>query len=208
MAALSDDFETGAVPADAPRFCPACGREGPDGQTACPECGTSLIHRGYCAICEDTWTLPAGVPCPKHEVKLEAGPPRPIPTLPDGEAPAWVTVGTYPDPIQAEAIRIRLEAEGIPTFLEGSRMGSRSMYQVATGGVKLQVPEGLLADARVLLSQSWTPPALDDDIDDAWDDLTPDPGSFRRSVMKTVILFLLFAPVVIFLIGLFLDLLR
>jgi hypothetical protein len=201
MARLSDDFETGAVPADAPRFCPNCGREDSGGKTSCPECGTSLIHQGYCAICEDTWPLPAGVPCPKHEVELEPGPPKPPPTLTDGEAPAWVTVGTYPDPIQAEAIRIRLEAEGIPTFLEGSRMGSRSMYQVATGGVKLQVPENLLADARVLLSQSWTPPTADDDLDDAWDELTPDPGSFRRSVMKTVILFLLLSPVLISLIG-------
>jgi hypothetical protein len=72
-------------------------------------------------------------------------------------------------------------------------MGSQSMYQVATGGVKLQVPESLEADARILLAQSWTPPDAED-LDDAWDDLAPDPGTVRRTVMKGVIVFLLVAP--------------
>jgi hypothetical protein len=115
-----------------------------------------------------------------------------------------VTVATFADDVQAEAPRIRLEAEGIPTFLEGARMGSRSMYQVATGGVRLQVPEPLTADARVLLAQSWMPPA--EDLDDAWDELTPEPGSIRRRVMKGVILFLLAAPFLMFLIALLIDL--
>ena len=52
--------------------------------------------------------------------------------------------------------------------LDGERMGSAAMYAVATGGVKLQVPDSLAADARVLLSQSWAPP-VDADEDDALD---------------------------------------
>ena len=43
---------------------------------------------------------------------------------------------------------IRLEAEGIPTFVDGERMGSRSMYHVATGGVRLMVPDSLAPEPR------------------------------------------------------------
>ena len=87
----------------------------------------------------------------------------------------WVTVGTFADDHEAEAVRIRLEAEGIPTFVEGARMGGRSMYHVATGGLKLQVPRQLAADARVLLSQTWSLPPSDDGLDDAWEELGPEP---------------------------------
>ena len=103
-------------------------------------------------------------------------------------------MGTFADTAQAQLTRIRLEAEGISTFLEGERMGSRSMYMVATGGLKLQVPRPLAAEARVLLSQSWTPPAGEDDLADAWDELAPEPGALRRRVMKDVIVFLLLSP--------------
>jgi hypothetical protein len=72
------------------------------------------------------------------------------------------------------------------------------MYQVATGGVKLQVPATLSSDARVILAQSWSPPSFDgDDLDDAWEELGPDPGATRRAVMKGVIVFLLLAPLVL-----------
>ena len=188
----SGDFETD--PALGPRFCPRCGREGPEGKDLCPECGERTIRRGYCPTCEATWPLPVGVPCPKHDLDLEPEPREGPRRLHDGPAPALVTVGTFADALKAEAPRIRLEAEGIPTFLEGERMGGRSMYLVATGGVKLQVPETLEADARVLLGQTWKPSAAPDDLDDAWDELAPDPGSVRRAVMKGVILFLVFAP--------------
>jgi hypothetical protein len=108
-----------------------------------------------------------------------------------------VTVQTFADTLAAQAPRLRLEAEGIPTFLEGARMGGRSMYLVATGGVKLQVPQSLAADARVLLSQTWSPLPHHDDLDDAWDDLAPEPGAVRRSVMKGAILVILFGPLVL-----------
>jgi hypothetical protein len=110
--------------------------------------------------------------------------------------------------MQAQGPRIRLEAEGIPAVLQGERMGSRSMYAVATGGLKLQVPRPLEADARVLLSQSWTSPVSDDDLDDAWEELAPEPGALRRRVMKGVIILLLLGPLWMALITLLLGLIR
>jgi hypothetical protein len=72
----------------------------------------------------------------------------------------WVTVGQFTDSQAAEIPRIRLEAEGIPTFVEGERMGSRSMYHVATGGARLAVPDTLADEARIILSQTWSATAL------------------------------------------------
>jgi hypothetical protein len=187
-----------------PGYCPLCNLDGLDEEALCPECGDRPVLQGYCGVCERFWNLPVGALCPKHEIKLDPGDPSPKEFLTD-EATTWVTVATFADDVQAEARRIRLEAEGIPTFLEGSRMGSRSMYTVATGGVKLQVPESLSADARIVLSQSWTP--ADDDLDDAWDELTPEPWIARRQVMRGVILLILAAPFLMILIALVLDLL-
>lgn len=180
---------------DGPCFCPRCGRKETGEHALCPTCGDALVLQGYCAICEGFWPLRAGASCPKHDIDLEDGAPGLVNELEPGLAPNWVTVGTFADALRAEAPRIRLEAEGIPTFLEGARMGSHSMYQVATGGVKLQVPEPLQADARILLSQSWSAPV--DDAEDAWDELGPEPGARRRAVMKGVIIFLLAAPLLL-----------
>lgn len=107
-----------------------------------------------------------------------------------------MTLRTFEDPLDAEALRLRLEAEGIPTFLEGSRMSSRSMYHVATGGTKLQVPEPLVADARILLNQTWRESPAGEDLEDAWDELAPETGLRRRRVMRGLILWLLFGPLV------------
>jgi hypothetical protein len=107
---------------------------------------------------------------------------------------SWVTVGCFADGLRAEAPRIRLEAEGIPTFVDGERMGSAAMYPVATGGVKLGVPASLVADARVLLAQSWSPPADENDLDDAWDDLEPDPRAAWREAGSLVVLLVLLTP--------------
>ena len=195
-----EDSPMGEKPEAGPRFCPRCDRAAWEGETTlCAVCGETLRPQGYCATCEDYWPLVAGTPCPKHEVALEEGAPRraEFPSGASGPAPRWVTVGTFDDAMKAEAPRIRLESEGIPTFLEGERMGSLSMYQVATGGVKLQVPQPLLADARILLRQSWSSEVEDDELDDAWDELAPAPGAFRRSVMTWMILFLLFAPLLL-----------
>lgn len=153
---------------DAPRFCPDCGRAaGESGlDLLCAHCGGKLAVQGYCPICESRVRRPIGAPCPKHDVELLEDEPRPEPPPTAGPVIQWVTVKRFPDSLAASAARIRLDAEGIPTFVEGERMGAPAMYRVATGGVKLQVPAELAADARVILAQDWSWPDEDLDLDE------------------------------------------
>jgi len=148
-------------PMASPRYCPSCRRAEPDDCEGflCPECGGSLIPQGYCPVCEDHWRLGVGALCPKHDVVLEDSPPRSSEPITSGHATSWVTVTVFPDCLAAAVPRTRLEAEGIPTFVEGERMGSLVTFNVATGGVKLQVPANRVADARIILSQSWSLPS-------------------------------------------------
>ncbi len=142
--------------------------------------------------------------CPKHDVELEDAPPLPEPIGMSGpSAERWVTVATYNHPNEANAPRIRLEAEGVTTFLDGARVAGSTLYQVATGGVRLQVPESLAPSARVLLAQTWTV-RLDPDedggleeVDDPWVGLAPEPGTRRRAFMRVAILIFLFGPALI-----------
>ena len=87
---------------------------------------------------------------------------------------AWVEVGRFADTLACQPARIRLENEGIPTMIDGERMGERSMYPVATGGVRLRVPENLAADARIILSQTWSATSAALDIEDDWSELDDD----------------------------------
>lgn len=184
-----DDLEAPDL-ADPPAFCPRCGVARKPGGALCAECGDRLIEQGYCGVCERFWLRRVGDPCPKHEIPLETGPAA-------GLAPGyvdWVTIASYAQPIQAQAPRIRLEAEEIPTFLEGEHVASHGAYHVATGGVRLQVPAELADEARVILSQTWSHPIEDDDLDDAWDELAPEPGARRRAVMRALIVLILLMP--------------
>ena len=151
----------------APKFCSSCQTSfpGDSGQTTCPVCGDQLISKGYCPVCEAYLTLAVGAVCPKHDLALEAMQPPRYPFEALSKPGRWVTVCHFADTLAAEAPRIRLEAEGIPTFIDNERMGSRSMYTVATGGVRLKVPEPLAADARVVLSQTWSALAAELDIE-------------------------------------------
>jgi hypothetical protein len=185
-----------------PRYCPFCKRAAPDlpGIDSCPECGEPLEKQGFCPVCDNLLLLPPGKMCPKHDVKLED------PSLADEadenqDASSWVTLETYADDTTARACRLRLESEGIPTRLENERMGSRSMYAVATGGVGLRVPEEHVADARVILDQDWSIPPAEDEIDGAEEDeesdlAGEDRAERRRRSMKAVV-WLLLAPTVI-----------
>jgi hypothetical protein len=135
-----------------------------------------MVARGYCPVCEDYLLQAVGSSCPKHDIPLEAqAPPRPRFEDTD-QTVTWTTVARYADSLAAEAPRIRLEAEGIPTFVEGQRMGSKSMYHVATGGVKLKVPDSLASDARVILSQTWSAMAAELDLEEEWDDELEEPS--------------------------------
>jgi hypothetical protein len=141
--------------------------------------------------------LTPGQQCPKHDVKLENSSPT-VASEEDAEFSNWVTVETYADDTTARACRLRLESEGIPTRLENERMGSRSMYAVATGGVGLSVPAENLADARVILAQDWSIPPADDQIDgeddDEWDEPAADDASERRRRGMKAVIWLLLTP--------------
>ena len=65
----------------------------------------------------------------------------------------------FPDSLAAAVPRSRLEAEGIPTFLDGERAGGSGAYSAPTEGVRLQVPAKHVADARIILSQNWSLPS-------------------------------------------------
>ncbi len=180
---------------DIPRFCPDCGRAADvsyDG--LCRNCGSTVAIQGYCPICEGRVRRRVGELCPKHDVKLlPDDDDEERPRMPDGSATSWVTVRRFPDSLAVSGARIRLEAEGIPTFVEGERMGAPTMYRVATGGVKLQVPAELAADARVILDQDWSWPdedlALADDApeDEDHDELPPEPDAARSFLIEIIV---------------------
>lgn len=170
--------------AEVPRFCPGCGRDGASTDALCKFCGDRLQPRGYCPVCDATVKAPPGASCPKHEIPLLEGPPAERLDAPDAGTD-WVTLRSFAHPFQAQACRLRLEAEGIPAQLDGERMGNLTIYNVATGGIRLRVPRNLAADARVLLAQTlsaWKAEPPIDDLDDAWDDLAPESGTELHAV--------------------------
>jgi hypothetical protein len=143
------------------RFCPVCGVADDGGEPVtrlCPQCGTTLVTQGYCPVCEHRWLLAVGATCPKHDVVLESEPERASRATGVDDRVSWVTVKIYPNTLAAAVPRSRLEAEGIPTFLEGERSASTGMHGATVVGVKLQVPAPRVADARIILSQNWSLP--------------------------------------------------
>jgi hypothetical protein len=159
-------------PRSGPSFCPSCRKSTrPTGQSdLCERCGDRLVSKGYCPVCEDFVSRAVGEPCPKHQVVLEPEAPPTLSRRLAEEGTSWVEVGRFSDALACQPPRIRLEAEGIPTMIDGERMGDRSMYHVATGGVVLRVPENLAGDARIILSQTWSADAAALGIDDWADD--------------------------------------
>jgi hypothetical protein len=197
MKRSQDPWETMLPTEPGPQFCSGCGKSPPEspGLTACPHCGDRLVPQGFCPVCEQYLRLPIGTNCPKHDLPLEARAPVRPQFDGDGRPLRWATVGHFSDSMAAEAPRIRLEAEGIPTFVEGERMGARSMYHVATGGVKLKVPETLAGDARIILSQTWSATAaeldieenLDDDFEDSRPAIETESGSLHDRVLHEML---------------------
>ncbi|MDG3004034.1 hypothetical protein [Paludisphaera mucosa] len=162
------------TPTRIPGYCPTCRRTvaKADPSKLCAHCGDRIVPQGYCPVCEGFQLGGDGAVCRKHDVPLEAAPPTSSGV--DAAGP-WVEVAHYPDAMDCQPLRIRLEAEGIPTTIDGERMGSRSMYAIATGGVVLRVPQSLAGDARVILSQTWSKDSAELGIeDDDWDDLDDD----------------------------------
>ena len=65
-----------------------------------------------------------------------------------------VTLETYYDPMLAEIIRGKLEANNIPCFIADENLGTMyPIYNQAVGGVKLKVFEHDLEKCRQLLTE-------------------------------------------------------
>jgi hypothetical protein len=143
-----------------PRFCPGCKLDEFDDfeGSSCPECGDTLRVMGYCTVCEKHLCQEPGSLCPKHDIELEPAPS--LAPLPVHEGPyvPWVTVSVFSNSASAAILRGRLESEGIPTILDGERMGTAGMHLAAIRGVRLQVPHDRVGDARIILSQNWSLP--------------------------------------------------
>lgn len=109
---------------------------------------TELEQRGVSA------TLP-----PPHEP--EAAPQQ------DADPVSFVTVARFLVPTYAHIMRGRLEADGIPAIVaDGNFVQNNSLLAVAVGGVRLQVPAPLAAEAREIVGAIRAGRiALDDD---AW----------------------------------------
>ena len=192
----------------APLFCPHCRKSYAHSRNlmSCPICGLTLLQEGYCAVCGNFWALSPGELCPKHDLTLTLQSEVGDDLAGKGET-NWVVADTFEVETEAEAKRIRLESEGIPTHLDNERMGSRSMLLVATGGIDIMVPEEKLADARVILSQQWTIPPENDpaELDDGWAGLESDaPFERRRRIMKAVIWLMVLPPIAGFVLGMLL----
>lgn len=66
-----------------------------------------------------------------------------------------VTFESYYDPMLAEIVRARLEANGISCFIADQNMiGANPLYNQAIGGVKIKVFERDIEKCREILSQT------------------------------------------------------
>jgi hypothetical protein len=83
-------------------------------------------------------------------------------------------------------------------------MGSRSMFTVATGGLRLDVPEENLADARVILAQHWTIPECNDLLDSEDDEqlVAREASRDRRArAMRAIVWVMVAPPITSFVVG-------
>lgn len=68
----------------------------------------------------------------------------------------WVPLGTFNTGLDADMVRVALEAEDIPVLVKGDHPGifGASFQGVVTGGVQLLVPDVELERARALMPES------------------------------------------------------
>lgn len=71
----------------------------------------------------------------------------------------FITVASYPEPIEANLMRSKLLSEGIECILLDENLISvQPFYSNAIGGIKLQVHENDSQRAKEILTESQTPP--------------------------------------------------
>jgi hypothetical protein len=73
------------------------------------------------------------------------------------ELPELVTLGEYPEPIEAEMAKLRLESAGIDTFLSGV---NAAIMSPGLGPLQLQVKPEDEVDARAILADTGDPGAI------------------------------------------------
>lgn len=65
----------------------------------------------------------------------------------------WVVIDGFIDVIQADIVRGRLEAEGIPAILGNRHLVAADwMYAQALGGVRILVPREFVSEARAVIA--------------------------------------------------------
>ena len=70
------------------------------------------------------------------------------------ELPELVTLGEFPEPIEAEMVKLRLESAGIETFLSGE---NAAILSPGLGPLQLQVHPEDEGDARAILEDAGEP---------------------------------------------------
>lgn len=71
----------------------------------------------------------------------------------EGQVHDWIVVDGFIDVIQADIVRGRLEAEGIPAVLGNRHLVTADwLYSQAMGGVKILVPSEYLLEAREIIA--------------------------------------------------------
>lgn len=70
------------------------------------------------------------------------------------ELPELVTLGEFPEPMEAEMAKLRLESAGIETFLSGE---NAAILSPGLGPLQLQVQAEDETDARAILEDTGAP---------------------------------------------------
>ena len=63
-----------------------------------------------------------------------------------------VTVAVFSNPLKANVLRACLEAHGIFAFIWGEHTETRLFFPIGTGGVRVQVPDTQLAQAKEVMA--------------------------------------------------------
>ncbi len=73
----------------------------------------------------------------------------------EDRSPNWTTIDRYFHPTEAHIAAGKLESEGIPVFLLGINHASANwLLSNALGGIRLQVPQDYVEEAKHLLSET------------------------------------------------------
>ena len=67
------------------------------------------------------------------------------------------TIASYSFPYEAHIAKARLDSEGVPAFVADEQtINMQWLYSNAMGGVRLQVPDQFVAQARTILAQDYS----------------------------------------------------